>query len=51
MDTYYCAVQAWKIAAESVTNGYAAEMAEYREANPRPLLKDFLIAQRWERNA
>lgn len=42
-DAWECATHAWALKAEEVTIGYKTEMAEYRESNPPPRLKDFMV--------
>jgi len=41
-DCYRAADHAWWLAREAVAIGYATEMREYAETNPRPRLKDFM---------
>lgn len=36
--------EAWRWAAEDATHGYETEMDEYRREHPRPLFKDYLLA-------
>lgn len=35
--------QAWREACESEALGYASETHDFREANPRPMLRDFMV--------
>jgi len=43
-DCWRAADHAWWLACESEAIGYATEIAEYREAHPRPTLKAFMVA-------
>jgi hypothetical protein len=43
MDVYDAAAHAWWLEAERVTMLYATELAEHREAHPRPQLRDYMI--------
>lgn len=36
----------WETQCEATTYGYATEMREYAEQNPRPTLKEFLIGNK-----
>ena len=44
MEVYWCAAQAWWGAAEYATQLYPEELALYRQANPRPTFKEYLLA-------
>lgn len=46
VESYRDAVDAWDAAAEAATMGYATELREYAEANPRPTFKQWLEGQR-----
>lgn len=43
-DLLFTATHVWEMECEAVAAGYEAETAEYAEANPRPTLKAFLLA-------
>lgn len=43
MDCYDAAAHAWWLEAERVTMLYPTELAEHRETNPRPQLRDYMI--------
>lgn len=45
-DLLHCAAEAWERECESVAIGYDTEMAEFAEENPRPNLKQFLVANK-----
>ena len=49
MDHLRSADHAWWLQAEEVALGYATELAEYRQAHPRPQLKAFLVGLAGER--
>lgn len=51
MDSYYCAREAWEREAEAVTLNYDTELAEYKETNPPPLFRDWLIHNRQRESA
>ena len=42
-EAWRCADHAWWLDAEAVAIGYTTELAEYRQAHPRPTLKMFLV--------
>lgn len=46
MDAYETAKHQWEIACENATNGYGAEIDEFRRQHPRPTLRGFLEATR-----
>lgn len=46
MQIYYCARQAWVMAAEYATSGYEWEMVQYKLENPPVLFKQYLIDSR-----
>jgi hypothetical protein len=46
MDGYYCAREAWEREAEAVTLNYETELAEYKESNPPPTFRMWLIENR-----
>lgn len=43
---WQAATDAWLLARESEAIGYATEMAQFEQDNPRPRFKDFLIAMK-----
>lgn len=45
MEGYWAAAQAWWEAAEAATALYASELREYVAGNPRPLLREHMIAR------
>lgn len=46
MDGYYAAREAWERQAEAVTHGYETEMREYRQENPPPTFREWLVGNR-----
>lgn len=43
MDHLTSAAHAWELNAEAASNGWRAELEDYRATHPRPQLKAFLI--------
>lgn len=43
--TYRAELYAWEITAEAATNGWAAELVEYKHEHPCPQFRDHLIAR------
>ena len=43
IEVYWCEAQAWWEQAEYATMLYATELAEYKETNPQPNLKNYMI--------
>ena len=43
-ESWRCADLAWWSAMEDATSLYATEVAEYKAAHPRPLLRDHMVA-------
>lgn len=41
--------QAWDLEAEAQSNGWATELAEFRQLHPMPQLRVFLVALKGER--
>ncbi len=46
MQAYNAAKAQWTLCCENATNGYAAEVQEFREQHPMPTLKAFMRAAR-----
>lgn len=44
LSVYWCSAQAWWEAAEYATMLYPEELEQYRQNNPRPTFKNYLLA-------